>query len=213
MDDHTVMMYGKKFNIVGTHTSIGFVVPFLSVPAETPMNTIGISFENNINRKTYDILKNTADEVIPNKLKFPDLNFPDSETIYIYNNVMVISVLIAALTIINFAFLYNFIFNKRKRQLAIMRICGCTSIRAWAICLGECFAVCVPVFLIGILTYIPFMHGVLADVFEYMDGSYTPTIYAAIFIIYIVMLLVIMGIMLSSQVNKTLAESRKKEVG
>ena len=132
---------------------------------------------------------------------------------YIYNNIMMISVLIAVLSVINFAMLYNFIFKKRSRQLSIMRICGCTPLRAWGICLGECCVVCVPVFLVGMLTYIPFMHGVLADIFVYMEESYSNTIYAAIFIIYIVILLVIMGVRLLVQINKTLSESQKRGVG
>lgn len=126
---------------------------------------------------------------------------------------MMISVLIAVLSVINFAMLYNFIFKKRSRQLAIMRICGCTPLRAWGICLGECCVVCVPVFLVGMLTYIPFMNGVLADIFVYMEESYSNTIYAAIFIIYIVILLVIMGMRLLVQINKTLSESQKRGVG
>ena len=94
-----------------------------------------------------------------------------------------------------------------------MRICGCTPLRAWGICLGECCVVCVPVFLVGMLTYIPFMNGVLADIFVYMEESYSNTIYAAIFIIYIVILLVIMGMRLLVQINKTLSESQKRGVG
>ena len=115
------------------------------------MDSLILSFENAISCKSYDELKSRANEILPGKLIFPELPFPDEESIYIYNNIMLISVLIAAPTIINFALLYDFIFKKRRRQLAIMRICGCTPLRAWGICLGECCTVCVPVFLLGII--------------------------------------------------------------
>ena len=105
------------------------------------------------------------------------------------------------------------IFKKRRRQLAIMRICGCTPLRAWGICLGECCVVCVPVFLLGMATFIPFMHSFLSDIFIYMENSYSPAIYAAIFIIYMVMLLVIMGMKLLIQINRALSEAQKKGVG
>ena len=210
IDDNTVLMYGKEYEIIGTHTSMGFVVPFLSVPREVPLNNVSIEFEKPMTKKTYRTLIDTANEVIPGKLSFPELELPDSDSLYIYNNIMMISVFIAALTIVNFAFLYNFIFGKRKRQLAIMRICGCTAARAVGICLGECCILCVPVFLAGMLTYIPFMKYVLSPLFQYMADSYSLWIYAAIFGIYIAMLLVIMGIMLSGQIKKTLAEGRKE---
>lgn len=209
LDDNTVMMYGKKFKIVGTHTSNGLIVPFLSVPAETPVYSLAIRFEKTMTNKIYGELIDTANEVIPGKLIFPELDLPDKESIYIYNNIMMISVFIAALTIINFAFLYNFIFSKRKRQLAIMRICGCTAARAVRICLGECCMICVPMFLVGMITYIPFMKYVLVKFFEYMEDSYSLWIYAAIFGIYVIMLIIIMGLSLSGQVGKTLVEGRK----
>ena len=210
IDDDTVLMFGKEYKIIGTSKAMMLAIPFLSVPAETPAHDFAIIFEKIMTNRIYDTLIDTANEVIPGKLDFPELELPDKESMYIYRNIMLISVFIAALTIVNFAFLYNFIFSKRKRQLSIMRICGCTAARAVRICLGECCILCVPVFLAGMLTYIPFMKYVLSPLFQYMADSYSLWIYAAIFGIYIAMLLVIMGIMLSGQIKKTLAEGRKE---
>lgn len=208
----TITLFGEKYSIIGTHSSYGAAVPFLSLPADAAVDSFILSFDNVISRKSYDEMVQRANEILPGKLIFPELSFPDEESIYIYNNIMLISVLIAALSVINFALLYDFIFKKRRRQLAIMRICGCNTLRAWGICLGECCVVCVPVFLIGMLTFIPFMQGFLSDIFIYMENSYSPAIYAAIFVIYMVMLLVIMGVKLLIQINKTLSEAQKKGV-
>ncbi len=126
-----------------------------------------------------------------------------------YRNMLAVSVLIAALTIINFAFLYGFILQKRARTLAIMRICGCTKFRARRICMGECCLICIPVFLIGMLTYIPLLHGVLGNLLEYIEQAYSFVVYALLFLIYAATLLIIMGVMLSRQIRPELAESRK----
>lgn len=209
IDDNTITLFGQPFSIIGTHQSNGAVVPFLSLPPETPIDGFSLSFENIITRSKYETIQQQVNEVFGGKVTLPDMPFPDDEQIYVYNNIMAVSVLIAVLTVLNFAFLYNFIFQKRRRQLSIMQICGCTPLYAWAVCIGECFIICVPTFLIGVLTYIPLMHNVLAGIFEYMEGSYTFGIYAAIFIIYIVTLLLIMGIMLSSQIKKTLLQGQK----
>lgn len=139
-------------------------------------------------------------------LYFSDQAIPDSESIYLYNNIMLISALIAALTIINFAGLYHFIVRRRMRQLAVFRICGCTALRALATCLAECVAICVPIFLAGMAIYIPIMKNVFAPFFPYMEAAYTPGIYAAIFGIYVIILLFIMGGMLSYLVKKNTAD-------
>ncbi len=210
VDKNTIKLLEKEFTVVGTHSSFGIIIPFLAMPPEQKVGQFSFNFENIVTRKKINMLKDTAAEVIPGKLEFDDADVPDSDSVYIYNNIMMLSVLIAALTVINFAFLYNFIFKKRSRQLAIMRICGCTCGKAWAICLGECILLCVPVFLVGVASYIPFMHGVLANLFEFMEAAYSTVIYLAIFGIYLVMLLAIMGIMLAGQISRTLTEESKR---
>lgn len=209
INDSTAVIYGNEYKIVGKHTSNGLIVPFLSVPPETPSYSVALRFERTMTTAIYNTLAETADEVIPGKLEFPPLELPDKESLYIYNNIMIISVFVAALTIANFAFLYYYIFGKRRRALVIMRICGCTAVRAVGICLGECCFICVSVFLAGMFTYIPFMKLVLSPRFKFMEASYSAWIYAAIFGIYIVMLVVIMVILIASQIGKSLAEGRK----
>ena len=213
VNDNTALIFGQTFGIIGTHTSSGAVVPFLAIPEEVSVTGFTLSFENVVSRSEYETLVQTASKVARGKMIFPELPFPDEEQISVYNNVIAISVLIAALTIINFAFLYNFIFEKRRRVIAIMRICGCTATRARAICIGECCLICIPVFAVGILTYIPFMKGVLSGIFVYMERSYTPAVYLAVFAVYTVMLLVIMRIMLLRQIGRELSREQKKEAG
>lgn len=213
VDDNTALIFGQTFDIIGTHTSAGAVVPFLSIPEDIAVGSFTLVFENIVTRSDYETLVQTASKLARGKMIFPELPLPDEEQLGIYNNVIAISVLIAALTVINFAFLYNFIFEKRRRVIAIMRICGCTAARARAVCIGECCLICIPVFALGILTYIPFMKGVLSGIFAYMERSYTPAVYLVIFAVYAVTLLVIMGILLLRQIGRELSREQQKEAG
>lgn len=213
IDDDTIIIsdsgHEYKYKVVGKHTSYDITVPLLSLPEDANIRFFGFSFEKQVTNKQFAELKAVAEEVIPGILIFPDLELPDEEAIYIYNNMMFVSVLIAALTIINFAFLYSFILGKRTRTLAIMRICGCTEGHAWAICLGECCLICIPTFIIGVLTYIPFMKNVLSEPFEFIEEAYSLPVYAILFAIYAAMLFVIMGVMLKKQTSRELVEGRK----
>lgn len=212
-DDGTLIVndVGREYQykLIGTHTAPGLIVPLLSMPEEAKIDKFIMCFEKTMTRSQYDELRAVAEEVLPGVLIFPELELPDEESYYIYNNMMIVSVLIAALTIINFAFLYSFILGKRTRTLAIMRICGCTEGRAWGICLGECCLICIPTFIIGVLTYIPFMKNVLSEPFEFIEEAYSLPVYAILFAIYAVMLFVIMGIMLKKQTSRELVEGRK----
>lgn len=213
IDDETIIIsdsgHEYKYKVVGTHTSYDITVPLLSMPEDAKIDWLGMSFKKTMTRNQYNELKAVAEEVLPGMFIFPEMELRDEESIYIYNNMMIVSVLIAALTIINFAFLYSFILGKRTRTLAIMRICGCTEGRAWGICLGECCLICIPTFIIGVLTYIPFMKNVLSEPFEFIEEAYSLPVYAILFAIYAVMLFIIMGIMLKKQTSRELAEGRK----
>ena len=150
-----------------------------------------------------------AQNQIPGVLIFEELDLPDSETVYLYNNIMLIAGLIAVLAVINFAALYHFIVAKRMRQIAVMRICGCTVGKAFAICLGECCALCIPTYLLGMAVYIPLMKQVLSRLFPYMEAAYALWIYPAVFGLYLLIMLVIVGTMLMIQLNRNPFEAWK----
>ena len=209
-DDKTIPINGEDYKIIGTHNGGGFVVPLLSVPEDTIIhNGILIGFEKPYTPEQYSELVSVAETLMPGMFKFLPPEFKDDQNIFIYQNMLIVSGLIAAITIVNFAFLYSFILRKRSRTLAIMRICGCTKGRARLICLGECCLICIPTFLVGVLTFIPFMHGVLSNLFEYIEGAYSLAVYGLLFAIFTAMLLLVMWILLSQQIRRELAEARK----
>lgn len=87
----TITLFGEKYSIIGTHSSNCAAVPFLSLPGDVSVDSFTLSFENAISRKSYDELKHRASEILPGKLNFPELPFPDEESIYIYNNIILAS--------------------------------------------------------------------------------------------------------------------------
>ena len=208
IDDETVVLSGEEFKIIGRHLSFGAIVPFLAIPEDMSIDPPLMGFIKPVTRNQYNDMVDTAERVLPGKFVFPEVEF-DEEGILIYNNMLIVAVLIAVLAIINFAFLYSFILQKRARTLAVMRICGCTKGRARRICLGECCLICIPTFLIGMLTYIPFLHGVLSKLFGYIEEAYNLTVYTLMFAIFVAVLLLEMWILLSRQIRRELAEAHK----
>lgn len=76
---------------------------------------------------------------------------------------LVISVIISLLSVINFAMLYLFILKNRQRNLAVMRICGCTKVKAVLIYLTECLVLTLPVYFVGALLNIFCINYVFGD--------------------------------------------------
>lgn len=75
--------------------------------------------------------------------------------------------------------------------------------------MGECCLICIPTFLIGMLTYIPLLHFVLGGMFEFIEEAYSLVVYGLLFAVFVAVLLIVMGILLSRQIRMELAERRK----
>lgn len=206
--DNKIFYLGQEYKVVGTHKtgSACPIVPLKSLPDDYLFDAFSIRFISPVTSTQYSEITQVAKDVIPGIFIFPDLPFPDTETIYLYNNIMLISAAVAILTIINFAALYCFLLKKRTKQLASFYICGASKFKVFAIYLGECLTVSLPVFIIGMLSYIPVMKNVLSHIFPYLEGSYTPTIYLALFGIYAVLMVIIIGIMLLFILSKSAAK-------
>lgn len=205
--ENTIRLFDKEYEIIGTYDGFGGVplIPFLSIPEDLELSAPAFMFEKNLTKSQYEEIRSAAGRAVPETFVFPDLAFPDTENIYIYNNIMLICALIAVLTVINFASLYNYIISKRIRQLAVFKLCGCTSFKATGFYLAECAIICVPVFLIGTVSYIPVMKFFLSPIFPYMKDAYSPVIYAVIFALYIIILVIIMSFTLIRSVKKNTA--------
>lgn len=210
-DENTLMLYGKPCKIVGItneQSIFGHVptVPFTVLPDTTRVSQrgIGIHFPRNITRKTYDTIKETAEQVIPGKLVFAEMQFPDKDSIYLYNNIMLISALIAVLSVLNFVMLYHFILKRRSRSLAVYRMAGCSAGKAVRIYLGECFTISIPVYLLGLAVYIPLMKRVFSKIFPYMEESYNRQVYAAIFGMYLLTMFVMLTVMVTRHVRQSI---------
>ncbi len=210
--ENSIRLFGKEYEVIGTYQSSGGtpLIPFLSVPEDFEFNAPTFLFYNNLTKSQYNDIKQAAQKAVPGVFIFPEPAFPDTENFYIYNNIMLICALIAGLTVINFSSLFNYIVQKRIRQLAVFKMCGCTSFKVMGFYLAECAIICIPVFVLGMLSYMPVMELLLSPVFPHMKASYSLWIYTALFVLYIIILLVIMGIALIRSVKKNIAQIWKE---
>ncbi len=184
------------------------IIPFESLDNNTEFqNEIWIGFDKSIKRTQYDDIKSTFDSYFGDAITIPELDIPESENIYLYNTIIIISVLIAALAAINFAILYKYILEKREKYIAVFRICGCTKLNAAAIFLTECMIITIPVFIASTIIYDRMLLPLLGHYFIYMEQAYSFAVYAVICFIYIVTSIIVLIIMLALTLwGKTLTE-------
>ena len=97
----------------------------------------------------------------------------------------------------NFAMLYLFIIRKRRNSLAVMRLCGARKWQTALIYLGECEIITISAFGLGTLVFDILLKNYFVKQFPYMNDAFnSPLVYIAVFGIYLVVMLVILGIII-----------------
>ena len=139
------------------------------------------------------------------------MDIPESENYYLYNTIIIISILIAILAAVNFAVLYRYILSRRTKTLAVFRMCGCTKFTALRMFLSECMFITVPLFALTTIIYDKFMLPKLGQHFEYIESAYSFKLYLLIFGIYIAATFVVLTVMISRFLGKTIREAEEEK--
>ena len=199
---------GNSYTVVGTYKGGSYtpIVPFLTVPDDIIINECSFTFSNALTRPTYENLKSAAKKTLYNKLIFPDLLLPDDDSIALYRNIILISVLIAALSVMNFAMLYLFIIRKRKNTLAVMQLCGARKWQTVLIYLGECMIITSPAFGMGTLLFDILLKTCFIKHFLYIEEAFSLLVYIVIFGIYSVVMIVVLGCIISRSTHSDIKE-------
>lgn len=98
--------------------------------------------------------------------------------------------------VFNSVFLYLYVFTKRKRQSAIMQICGLAEWKAYLIHVGECAMLGIPVYTVAILLYKQCIMQTVSTYFPYMRFAYNTKVYVWLIIGYAILTILISGIMI-----------------
>ena len=188
---YAISLQGERYSVIGSIDARNMaVVPITALHDDTEFRSyIGINFgdENElrpINKKEYEDLKETFLNAFGDAVEVPDLEIPDNELIYLYRTIMLISVVIAAIAAFNFTQLYLYLLEKRRRRIAIMRICGCTKAKAAGIFLSECMMLILPVYLLSLLLFQKIILPSFSEKYQYMEEAYSASIYVILFLIY-----------------------------
>lgn len=208
LDEKHVSLWGEPYEII-IRNGMGAMPepPVTAVPADAAVNSgsrFSFGFDHNLTKQGYDTMKSLSDEMMPGMLIFPDLPFPDNDAVYVSRNIMLIAALIAVLSVLNFVLLYQFLLQKRARTLSIFRITGCTASRAMRMYLGECFTLGIPFYFAGLGVFLLLMKHVFADIFPYMAGAFSLEVYAEIFAVWLISMLVLLIITVTLHVRKSI---------
>lgn len=213
VDEQKISLFGKEYQVIGEYNmgSTTPIVPFLSLPESLELTEFYMMFDKNITRSMYNEIIEHAQMYIPDALGFEDINFPDTETLYIYNNTIIISVILALLSLLNFAAIYSFIISSRKKEISIFRMVGLTKLKISFAIIMECFILSFPMFLFGTILFDWLLKNILSNHFIYMNNFFNINVYLFMGSVYSIMMFLIIKLTTKFQIKNRIIQNLKGE--
>jgi len=201
---------GKEYEVIALH-KMGNTpfVPFESLDDDTQFDgEIYLGFESSFTRSEYNEVREVFESAFGDAIIVPEPDITDAGDIYLYNTIIIIAVLIAVLSAVNFAVLYKYILEKRQKSIAIFAICGCRKMKAFTIFLSECVIMSLPIYIISAICYDKLILPRVGEYLDYINEVYSVRAYAVIFLIWAVSTVLVLCIMLARAFfGKTLYQS------
>lgn len=204
----TYSVNDKEYTIVGISLGNNFILPYNSI--KNTDEEINILFVTNdkLNKKEKNNLFKLIDEC------FEDYQIIKPINVYInysLSNVleMILYVLLLFLGIINLVYLYSYILEKRKKQYAILRICGCTRLKGIAIYLCEILLIALISYVFAILLFKFIVIQVIAKVDIYTTYSMQLISYLYALLIYLLITILVLFPYIKKYAYKPIADSYK----
>ncbi|MBR1764389.1 MAG: hypothetical protein IJ746_03245 [Ruminococcus sp.] len=213
MGEKYAMIAGEQFELLrmpkGSLQS-RLIVPLTALPRDTKVwvpfgpgsPLMELYFEKPLTMSQYGELSRAVGAYFGDSAGLPKLEFTPAEELYYYKTVMLISVVISLLAAINMAVLYQYILERRSRELAVFRLCGCGRGRAVMMYLSECLLVSLPLFALSEYLWHRLLMPRAAELFEHFESAYSFKLYAAVFGIYAASVTAVMWLMIAFTVRK-----------
>lgn len=181
---------GSDYEIIGTTLSDYIIVPFYSVQDLSNVSKVSIVLNCDIDGLEYSNFINN----VKNIFETDNVNTPEPYSMGVYsetiNYVMVFGIIIF-IAVINIVYLYSYIMNKRRRETAVLRICGCSMNSISLMYLAETVFTSAVSYIIAMLCHLllvmPFMMKLTNTVRYYI----TPLQFAIIYAVYLAVEIVV----------------------
>lgn len=210
-----VELWNNKYEIVGPmeiHSVLElsedcyrtYIMPLMSVDDSTYLKSVEIQLNMAINEQEYKKLESLMEKLYGDRMVLPKFSgVTDIENIRANRTLIVAGAVVLVCVAINYCILYRVILEKRRKTMAVFRICGCTKWKGMLMYETELLGSAMVVYVIFACIYNRFVMPHFNGILEYMPDFYTKKNYLIIGAMYFVILLITYTILVVGMIRKT----------
>lgn len=204
-DDTHIKIGDELYEIIGTQIC-SLDIPLLPVTVFPDdaiiVNAIKFEFNDSVSLYQYNQVCDAVEEHFGNLATVLPVDLPDIDTIRLYNTIIVISVIISVIAALNFAILFRYILNKRRKQISCMRLCGLKYGKTVLLYMGECMILTIIPFIISAFSFAKWILPWISSFYKYGFDTYNKMVYVILFGIYFAIAFVVMLFMVMTNISK-----------
>jgi len=205
-DDNTVLINGEVYEIIAKHDWVAdFLVPFTSLDNDMIVDDLGltIGFNNRVTYGQYKEVEKVVKENLGDIAIFVDHPELQASVRSLYSTAILVDALIVFVIAINFAILYQYILQRRKREIGIFLLCGLGRKRAVGLFTAGCFMLVFPCFLFGLIFYYCILLPAVSLLLPYINDGYNIVSYLCMTIVFALISLLVIGGTVAGFIHKT----------
>lgn len=204
----TCIAFGEEYQIIGiSQRSDEITLPISSLPDTTILKSFGpyalsLHYDVPITHLQYTYLNALLEDQFNGVLSVREIAFHHRYAVF-YSMMLGSVCLIAIIAAINIALIFRYVILKRKKQIAIFKLCGCSNLRLILIFFGEIMVLIIPSFLFGMFVYFVAISKKMKELFIYMRDVYTNGVCIATCLIAIAVLACALFIAISNVIRRS----------
>lgn len=199
---------GKEYTCIGYQDRVVTpLVPITTLEDDIVIAEVGVFGDKVINREQYNAIQEVFEEYFGNAVYIAPLAIPDLDATEFYTTLTVCCVLMAVLSGVVLAMLYEYILLKRRKQLTIFRLCGLSLAKVRRMYIMECMLITM---ISMTVAFVLFWYGVLPwtkNIYEYIAQSYTWRSCGLLGIMYLSGIVAVLSIMLRIKFSNSIFET------
>lgn len=206
--DWCMQIEGETYKAVGllseAYRDNAIFVPYKAIPANTKIFYISLLLTDPLFESEYNEIVSMIKDNFGDTLNIPEFEgIVNESSNRVYKDIMFVTGFLILVCAVNYCIMYRYMLDKRRREFAISRICGCSKYKAGIVYMIELVGVSAVTLVVGLLMYHHFILPKAVEEFNYIGLFYGRNVYMTIAGVYMGILSIAYIVLIWRFIRKT----------
>lgn len=203
-----IQIDGETYRAVGLLSKMyaerSIFVPYKAIPENTKFYFVSFILTEPLLESEYNEIVSMVKDAFGDTLNIPEFEgIVNESSNRVYKDIMFVTGFLILVCAVNYCIMYRYMLDKRRREFAISRICGCSKYKAGIVYMIELVGVSAVTLVVGLLMYHHFILPKAVEEFNYIGLFYGRNVYMTIAGVYMGILSIAYIVLIWRFIRKT----------